>query len=191
MNKEQLLLQAKELGIENAESLNMNELKAAISAKKAFNELVAAAKDLGIETEGLDENELYKQVLVTENSNQAALVEVLRERVALLTGALGIEAKEELSSEELSAIAKEKVESLLATAPEAKEASSGPIVLKGKSDKPFKSASGKEYRFTEKAPAAFRFGGVVKTQEDWLKDKDSMELMILGNLTYLEVFKTK
>lgn len=191
MSLEQLRIKGKELGIENAESLKEKELKAAIAEKEAFNELVEAAKELGIETEGLDETELTKQILVAENSKLSGVNEALKERIAVLTGVFGIEDKEDLSAEELSVIAKEKVESLLATAPEAKEASSGPIVLKGKSDKPFKSASGKEYRFTEKAPAAFRFGGVVKTQEDWLKDKDSMELMILGNLTYLEVIKTK
>lgn len=188
MKLEQLIIKAKELGIENAESLKEKELKAAIAEKEAFNELVEAAKELGIETEGLDENELYKQVLVAENSKLSGVNEALKERIAVLTGVFGIEDKEDLSAEELSVIAKEKVESLLAITPEAKEAPKAP---KGKTDKPFKASSGKEYRFTAKAPAAFRFAGVVKTQEDWLKDKEAMELLILGNSSYLEVIFKK
>ena len=65
-----------------------------------------------------------------------------------IAGVFGIEDKEELSTEELSVLAKDKVESLLASNNAAKEAPKGPT---GKSDKPFKSANSSVFLYSSRA----------------------------------------
>lgn len=220
MSKEQLLVQAKELGIKDAGTLNVEQLKAAIKAVKTRNELVEKAKSLGVEfteettnealaalvisaeewqnlilkaealgiefesVKDLENAELVQLILATENSILEDVKAKLIERLNSLASVLGIENAWELTPEELTVKASEKLAALQGT-----EKTEEAVEVKGRTDKTYKSKSGKEYRFKEKAPAAFRFLGKLQTQEDWIADEEAMELMVLGNLTYVEQLK--
>lgn len=222
MNKEQLIIRATELGIQDAGSLTVDQLKAAIKAAEQRLELNSKALKLGIETpEKFDFDELSQLILATEST-------VLSSRVAVFTSVLGLEGTEELSVEELEAAVKEKVESkatLLTTIVtgltsvlglegiegltaeefeaavkekvssltfvEKPEAKVKVLKEEGKDQTPFKVKSGNSYQFNENAPAAFRYAGVLKTQKEWLKDSDSLELMVVGNLSYVSLVNNK
>lgn len=218
MSKEQLLVQAKELGIKDAGTLNVEQLKAAIKAAKTRNELVEKAKSFGVEfteettnealallvssaeewqnlvvkaealgiesIEGLSNTELSHLILATENSILEDVKEKLIERLNSLASVLGIENAWELTPEELTVKASEKLAAL-----QGAEKTEEAVEVKGRTDKTYKSKSGKEYRFKEKAPAAFRFLGKLQTQEAWIADEEAMELMVLGNLSYVEQIK--
>lgn len=183
MNKEQLIIRATELGIQDAGSLTVDQLKAAIKAAEQRLDLNSKALKLGIETpEKFEFDELSQLILATEST-------VLSSKVAVFTSVLGLEGTDELSVEELEAAVKEKVSSLTVVAkPDAKVK-----VLKeeGKDQTPFKVKSGNSYQFNENAPAAFRYAGVLKTQKEWLKDSDSLELMVTGNLSYVSLVNNK
>lgn len=220
MNKEQLLVQAKELGIKDAETLNVEQLKAAIKAAKTRNELVEKAKQFGVEftdqttnedlaalvasaeewqnlvqkaealgiefesVKELNSAELAQLILATENSNLAEIKDALAEKLQALGDVLGITDASDLTTEELTTKASEKLAAL-----QGAEKTEEAIEVKGRTDKTYKSKSGKEYRFKAKAPASFRFFGEVKTQEQWIADEEAMEQMVLGNLSYVEQIK--
>lgn len=218
MSKEQLLVQAKELGIKGAETLNVEQLKAAIKAAKTRNELVEKAKAFGVEfteettnealaalvisaeewqnlvlkaealgiesVEGLSNAELAQLILATENSNLGEIKDALAEKLQALGDVLGITDASDLTPEELTTKASEKLAAL-----QGAEKTEEAVEVKGRTDKTYKSKSGKEFRFKEKAPAAFRFLGKLQTQEVWIADEEAMELMVLGNLSYVEQIK--
>lgn len=182
---------ALELGIENAESLTAAQLKKAVAAAKAkaerLNALKTAAVDLGIESEGLSEEELNTAVKVAldeklakdlEEQTAAASVEVL----AILSEYLGVEDISTLSVEEVKALLDEKSTTAAAEIETV-------IEEEGKTDESFTAENGNEYVFTPDAPAVFRCFGIAKTQKEWLEDKDSMELLVSGNLSFLTLKK--
>lgn len=175
MNKEQLILRAKELGVPNIESLTTNKLlEVAIKVAEERLELVSKAEALGIENaKEVESTDLQTLVLAAENTQLTSQLEVLKTVLAIGDDV-------EISEENVTAALKEIVSATDLSTTEAKKEEP-----KGKTDKAFKTASGSEYVFTDKAPAAFRYLNVVKTQEDWMQDKDAMELMISGNLSYL------
>ena len=183
MNKDQLILRAKELGIQDAENLKVEELKTAIAAAEAAIQLaeekaalVAKATELGIEGAAeLEADDLEKLIIVTE----AGLVQAKFDAV---TTALGLENANELTAEELTAAVAEKLQ---VKDPEEEKAEEP----KGKTDKTFKSQNGKVYGFAPDAPHAFRYAGKHQTQEKWISDKDAMELMINGNLNFVQQVK--
>jgi hypothetical protein len=54
-------------------------------------------------------------------------------------------------------------------------------------DKPFfEDENGQKYGFTKRTPEKFRFNGVIKSQAEWLKDADAMEMLVYGNSMYIE-----
>ena len=182
---------AQELGIENAESLTASQLKKAIEAAQAkaerLNALKVAAIELGIASEGLSEEELTTAVgvaldekLAKDLAEQSAAAS--EEVLAILSEYLGVKDIRTLSVEAVQLILAEK-----STA----DASELETVVeeKGKTEESFMAQNGKEYVFTPDAPAAFRCLGVAKTQKEWLEDTDSMELLIAGNLTFLNLKK--
>ena len=53
----------------------------------------------------------------------------------------------------------------------------------------FTDSSGRKWAFRKSTPKAFRFNGLVKTQEEWLEDEDSMKMLVFGNSSYMEKIK--
>lgn len=182
-----LLNIAKELGIENAESLTAAQLNKAISAAQgkieAFNALKSKAEGLGIVfPEDITEEDLSAEILATEEAIKAQqLVDEFNKKAhVLIEGTIGFERFEELTADELAEFLKSK----LTTAALEIE-----VVADGKTDKTVTRKNGIEYGFHPTAPASFRFMGCVKTQEEWIADEDAMDLMISGNLSYVKPIK--
>jgi len=185
MDKKSLEI-AKELGIENAESLTAAQLTKAISVAQgkieAFTALKMKAKDLGIVfPEDITEEDLAAEILATEEAIEAQqLVDEFNKKAhVLIEGTIGFERFEELSAEDLA----EYLKSQMTT-----DALEIEVVADGKTDKTIKFKD-VEYGFAANAPASFRFMGFVKTQEEWIADKDAMDLMISGNLSYVKPIK--
>lgn len=185
MEKSQIEI-AKEIGIENAESLTAAQLAKAIKAAKgkleAFNALKLKAEGLGIVfPEDITEEDLLAEISATEEAFEAQrIVDEFNEKAhALIDGTIGYERFEELSAEELT----EYLESKMTD-----EASEIEVEVSGKTDKTIKF-KGIDYGFSAAAPASFRFMGFVKTQEEWIADDDAMDLMVSGNLSYVKPIK--
>jgi len=53
----------------------------------------------------------------------------------------------------------------------------------------FTSEKGRQYVFAKDTPPAFRYFGEIRSQKEWLADKDAMELMIAGHNPYVEHLK--
>lgn len=177
MSLKKLQEKAKALGMTDFDGLDEAALTAEIAKVESHNELVMKAESLGIENANdLSSEELTSLILANENA-------VLNAQVDAFTTTLGLESG--LTPEEIETAVKEKLASVSGIEVEVDKEP------KGKTDETYKAKNGKVYGFTEKAPHAFRFAGVVKTQKDWIEDKDSMEIMIDGNLSYLETKKTK
>jgi len=187
MNKDQLILKAKELGIDGAETLTVKQLDDAIklAEEKAAAENAAAEKrtalvefaaTLGIEvTDDQTEEEINTLVLTFEFGS-------LQEKFDAVVSALGLGSVSELTTDELTAKVAEKLQVKQPEEVKAKEP-------KGKTEKTFKSQNGKTYGFAPDAPAAFRYLGKKLTQKEWIDDKDSMEIMISGNLNFVQQVK--
>jgi len=183
MGKDQLILRAKELGIEGAESLKLEQLPQAIAAAEAAIQLaadkavlVAKATELGIEgAADVAVEELEKLII----SAEAGLAQ---QRLEAVTTALGIENATSLTTEELTAAVASKLEVKGAEVVKAEEPT-------GKTNKTFKAQNGKTYGFAPDAPHAFRYAGKLQTQEEWIADKDSMQLMVNGNLNFVQQIK--
>jgi hypothetical protein len=147
--------------------------------------VIAKAETLNIETEGKTAEELQETIQEVEDlqadiNNEARNAEI----VAYLAAYLGVEDLEALTKAEVEKLLAEK-EAKIANGIEVVEE----VVLEGKTDKAFTASNGKEYVFTEDAPAKFRYLGVLKTQEEWIADGDSVELMIAGRLSFLTLKK--
>jgi N-acetylmuramoyl-L-alanine amidase CwlA len=50
----------------------------------------------------------------------------------------------------------------------------------------FEDENGQKYGFTKRTPKKFRFNGAIKSQAEWLKDVDAMEMLVYGNSMYIE-----
>jgi hypothetical protein len=179
---ENLKNEAKELGIENAGNLTPSQLKKAVDNAKlkqdTFNALKLRAIEFGIDIEGLSEEAIFKVVeeaesIAKEIKKQARDTEML----AFLSEYLGITDIGVLSQEEVKELLNERL---------SKE-SQGIEVITTQEGKCFESftVNGKDYVFSDDAPAAFRYLGQHKTQEEWIADSDSIELMVAGNLSFL------
>lgn len=184
-----LLEKAKTLGIQNAESLTPKQLEKAIAAeekKQAAEALVfEKAKLLGLEIEGktaaeLEQTILEAEQLAAEIAKQARDAELL----ALLSEYLGISDIDSLSKEEVVALLeqrkKQEVEGIEVVPV---------IVMEGKTDKAIIASNGLEYVFKDDAPAAFRYLGQHRTQEQWIEDVDAIDLMVAGKLSFLTLKK--
>jgi hypothetical protein len=188
MSKE-LIIKAKELGIENAEALTASQLKKAIEKAESIiadeNAVIAKATSLDLETEGKTIAELNEAIEETEAlAAEIHLNARNTEIIAYLAEYLGVD--------DIDSLTKEEVQQLIAEKEAAKETETEEeveVVQEGKTDEAYKASNGKKYVFTEDAPARFRYLGVLKTQKEWIADKDSIELMVAGNLSFLTLKK--
>lgn len=199
MSKE-LIEKAQELGIQNAETLTASQLKKAIEAaeKKQANSSLEAddakqefskqlhekAAALKIDTEGVSDENLEVIVSYIEEFKALANKESREaELSAMLSEFLGVEDVYELSKEEIQTLLAKK---------ETEKAAGLEVVLEpveeGKTDETI-TVNGQSYGFAEDAPAAFRYLGQLKTQQEWISDKDAVELMVAGNLAFLTLKK--
>lgn len=188
MSKE-LVKKAKELGIDNAETLTGPQLKLAIEkAEKVIsdtNALIVKAIGLGIETEGKTPVEITEAILKAEELD-AEIAKRSRdaEILAMLSAHFGIEDIDSLTKEEVTAILeKSKADELSGIETESE------VIQEGKTDEAVKASNGLEYVFHEEAPAAFRYFGQYKTQKEWIADKDAINLMVAGKLNFLTLKK--
>lgn len=209
---------AKELGINNPESLTAAQLKKAIAdvneKNKSFELLKEKAKELGIVfSEDIAFEDLTEEVQSAEEAiEELKIVDLFNKKAHVLIDAtVGFEKFESLSPEELfealgvfykktqvlidatvgdesfGSLSSEELFDLLqskSTIITTEELE----VVSGKTDETI-SLHGVDYQFSEKAPESFKFMGVIQTQKEWIKDLDSMELMISGNLSYVKPFK--
>lgn len=214
MTREENLIKAKELGIEGAEALNAKDLDKAVKAKIKRNKLEAEAEGLGLKdfkdlsNEDLEtaiENENLRSELVTkatalgiDNASDLTSEElstlilatentVLSAKLNVFCTALGIDNVSDLSLEELEQVVDGHIVRFNSATTKSVDVNEEQVVEepKGKTDKAFEAESGKKYVFAADAPASFRFAGAMKTQEEWLADTASMQLMIDGELEYL------
>lgn len=223
-----LLKKAKELGIENAETLTEPQLEKAISKvektnknaeklKEEHDSLLNRAVELGFDKELFAEFSIENlKTAISEAEAEAEANELATDKAALISELLGVDYStatlEEIKTAAENVVienAKSRSEvikkhlgvELFETSPEdldvaltgmksiEKEIVSAEKVEEGKTTEAFELESGKKYVFAEDAPEKFRFAGVVKTQKEWLGDKDAMELMILGNLSFIKQIK--
>lgn len=185
MSQDKLILKAKELGIDGAETLTVEQLKAAISEAEALLQaeaekaaLIEKATALGIEvTSDMEVSDIEKLIIVTESG-------LVQAKFDAVTTALGLEDASGLTPDELTAKVAEKLQ--VVQPEEVKKTVEEP---KGKTTKTYKAKNGKTYGFAKDAPAAFRYASKKQTQEEFIADKDTMELMIAGNLNFVEQIK--
>lgn len=142
--------------------------------------LIEKSKSFGIDTEGLTIDQL-----------EVAIKKASAEKVAELTVAVTdaktvFEALPEDASDEDKAAAEEKIYS----AEKALADFTGvPLVEKTDSVPGVIEINGRLYGFKKTAPARFNFAGTNRTQEEWLQDKDAMELLVLGNSSFVKPVK--
>lgn len=188
MKKEELIKIALELGVPDAETLTVAQLNKAIAAAQvlldASKALKLKAEEFGVITEGKTDKEISEAVeeaeaLAREINSQARQTEVL----AVLSEYLGVGNIDSLSKEEVQDLLNKKATAGTLDKPEA------PKKVEGKSSASFTASNGKEYAFKSDAPAAFQYLGQFRTQKQWLSDKDSLELMVAGNLSFITLKK--
>lgn len=189
MNKEQLVIKATELGIENAEALTVAQLKLAIETAESKiaqdAEIVAQATALGLEVEGKTVEQLTAEITeLQELSAQVAAASRDAELLAILSEYLGIADIDSLSKEEVVALLEAKKTDEAAGIETVAE-----IVVEGRTDEAVTASDGREYVFATDAPASFRYLGVHKTQEEWIADTDAIDLMVAGRLSFLTLKK--
>lgn len=199
MNHEDLKAKAKSLGIKDVETPSYNQLKKIVSAKEAElahrEELEARADELGLDHENVETPVLEaaikeEEARIAQEAAAGQESDLYKEMVDVLSEHLGEDLKG-TSAEALKALLEARDHQLVVDAvASAKKGESGSEkevddANKGKTDKAFKAQSGKEYQFSKDAPAAFRYMGALKTQEEWMEDAVSMQLMVSGNLSYL------
>jgi hypothetical protein len=142
--------------------------------------LIEKAKVLGIDTKGLTVDQL-----------KAAIKKAEAEKIAELTVAV-TEAKNEFEALLEDASGEDKAEALqnIGLAELALAAFTGdPLVKSSDLVSGEIELNGSFYAFKKTAPARFNFLGVNKTQEEWLQDKDIMELLISGNSSFVKLIK--
>lgn len=192
-----------ELGIENAESLTAAQLKKAVAAAQAKKadeakadqdkleasaNLKLVAEKLEIPTEGLTDDEITAAI----EAEGAKLLEqkqaqVHEEIMAELSTYLGVEDVRSLDLETVKTLLAEKEAENPLTIEVVDEAEV--IAEEGKTDASFTDSKGREWVFADDAPAGFRCLGIERTQEEWMADKDSMELFVEGDLSFLTLKK--
>jgi hypothetical protein len=143
-------------------------------------ETLKKALELGIEnaesltTPELKVSETDEDVFAKELNLQARQTEML----AILSDYLGISDIDKLTKEEVKALLDKK-----ATA----EALNIEVILdeeEGKTEEII-VVNGNDYVFSKDAPAAFRYMGQHRTQQEWFEDPVAVELMVAGNLSFL------
>lgn len=191
----QAKLDARNALIEKAAELNVDltvipedawedAVDSAFRKLEASSYLRKVAKALEIEyPDGISDEDLT--ILINEEGEklvQAKSLQLQEGIVDMLSEYLGVEDVRLLSVDEVEALLEAKGENVLATLETTDEES-------GKSTEVYTDTKGREFVFTDDAPAAFRCFGVERTQEEWMADKDSMELFVEGDLSFLTLKK--
>jgi hypothetical protein len=142
------------------------------------DQLIEKAKTFGIDTEGLNDTQL-----------KAAIKKATAEKVAELTVAV-TEAKHEFEGlTEINTVkefnvAQEKIDlAELALS----EFTGKPLVSKSEPTDGTIEINGSMYTFKKTTPERFNFLGTNKTQDEWLQDKDAMELLVLCNSSFVKL----
>ena len=189
MIKEELQKKAIELGIENAETLTAPQLKIAIEKAESIqseeSEVIAKATELGLIVEGKSIAELSEAILELEQiqaeiSKQARDAELL----AILSEYLGIPDIDVLSKDEVIALLESKKQDEADGIEVVAE-----IIQEGRTEESVTASNGLDYVFNEDAPTAFRYLGTHRTQKEWIADKDAIDLMVAGKLSFLTLKK--
>ncbi|MEO8532844.1 MAG: hypothetical protein ABI441_03805 [Flavobacterium sp.] len=180
--------------IDRATKLNVDlkdvpESKWAEKVENAFQELEASylrkvAKALEIDyPEGISDEGLTDLINAEgEKLVQAKSLQLQEEIVDMLSEYLGVEDVRNLTVDEVEALLEAKGEDITATL-------ESTDVDSGKSAEAYTDSKGREFVFTDDAPAAFRCFGIERTQEEWMADKDAMELFVEGDLSFLTIKK--
>lgn len=216
MANEELIKEAKGLGIQNADALTKPQLTKAIEAAKAVNAereaLMNRAVELGFDKELLAEfsNENLQNA-ITEAEEERAAKELASKKAELMSEFLGldytaatleeiteaaknvvvvnIKSRSEVLQKHLGIdfleVSPEELNKILSEKPKGIEVVTTKVA-EGKTDKHFEASNGIHYVFDDEAPEAFRFADVIKTQKEWLTDKEAMELMIQGGVSYIK-----
>ncbi|MBC7847247.1 MAG: hypothetical protein H7Y10_12220 [Flavobacterium sp.] len=187
---EELVKKATELGIENAEALSPSQLKKAIA--KAEKEVVVIPETTQEDTAEIVVPETTQEEIQEEtpesivpgvSDEDAFMLARQAEIVSTMSRILGIDDIDTLSLEEVEAILEKYKNGVTIN--------DIPVVDAeelGRTSNSF-ACKGKEYIFHEDSPAAFRYLGQFRTQEEWMSDEDAMELMVAGNLSFLTLKK--
>lgn len=177
---EELIKKANELGVKDAQSFKEKDLKALVNKLekevKIRLDLLEKFKENDIDIDGLESYSTDDLITAWKEREQEMLdQDELNQKINLLTEYLGFdyqlitleELRDSLSQKEF--VAKEMVQEVVCE----------------KFKAPFK-VFGREYVFCETAPEYFRFADVVKSQQQWVKDKDSMEMMVSGEVSFIK-----
>lgn len=142
------------------------------------DQLIEKAKTFGIDTEGLNVEQL-----------KAAIKKAKAEKVAELTVAVA-DAKTAFDAlpEDASDEDKTAVQNTIDSAEIALAEFTG-VPVKTKENENVFELNGSFYGFKKSAPERFNFLGVNRTQEEWMKDEDAMELLISGNSSFVKPIK--
>ncbi len=131
------------------------------------------AKALGIDTEGLNVDQLKEAIKVKED-------EAEREKLLAVASYFEIENAEALSNEELETIIKEKTTPSEVEKPE--------IVEKKKERKlPTFTYKDKEYTFSKSVPDTLKVLGTVYSLSELVENKEALEFLIVGNSCFVEL----
>ncbi len=174
---EELIKKAIELGITNAEALTSKQLEKAIA--KAEKEAVVIPET----TQEESQEDASESIIPGISDEDAFMLARQAEIVSAMSRILGIDDIDTLSLEEVEAILEKYKNGVTVN--------DIPVVDAeelGRSSDSYAS-KGKEYIFHKDAPAAFRYLGQFRTQEEWMSDEDAMELMVAGKLSFLTLKK--
>ncbi|WP_271730001.1 hypothetical protein [Aquimarina algiphila] len=194
MNKEELLVVAKELGIENADSLAYNDLKKAVSkAKKALE----VAKDnvtnenMNSEAQQTKGQEADTANVPIESESKSEVLEDNEKPEGQEFEIKPIEAPN-ATDELVKNLGDQKNDAELAIK-KALNVREEVLTNLGEEDKSenqvkeyYEDDQGRKYVFSSFAPEKFRFNNQIKTKEEWLQDSEAMEQLVFGNSAYVE-----
>jgi len=160
------------------------EIQTAETVLEASKALRDKADELKIDHKDISDENLEIIVQYAEEFKKAANEEARETEVStMLSEFLGVPDVYELSKEEIKSLLDKKA---------TEEAEGVEVVVEkselGKVNESF-AIGGKDYVFTEDAPGAFRYLGVLRTQKEWSEDADALELMVAGKLSFLTLKK--
>ena len=107
-----------------------------------------------------------------------------KEALIAKAGELGVTIPKDTTYNELKSLVANAINAAEATEDSSSEQQTQPTPEKSKA-KTFE-VNGRKYAFSKHAPKAFRYGGVTRTQKEWIEDSDAIADMIESRCVFIE-----